>query len=132
MLTEDEDILDEMCNFYEKLYTSKSIPNNEINNYLEVSNVNELSYNDREMCDTFPSLQEYKETVMKLKPNKSPGLDGLPNEFYKCFWDQLSLLFYGILKEIMINGEMTFSQRLAAISLIHKKTKNMFYKITDQ
>ena len=109
VLTEDEDILSEMCNFYEKLYTSKSIPNNEINNYLEVSNVNELSYKNRDMCDTFPSLEECKETVMKLKPNQTPELDGLPNEFNKCFWNQISLLFYGMLKEIMTNREMTFS-----------------------
>ena len=80
------------------------------------------------MCDTFPSLEECKEAVMKLKQNKSPVLNSLPNEFYKSFWDQLSLLFYGMLKEIMTNGEMTFSQRLAAISLIHKKGE----KITDQ
>ena len=82
MLTGNEDILGEMCNFYEKLYASKSIPNNEINKYLEVSNVNELSNNDRDMWDTFPALEECKETVMKLKPNKSPGLDGLRNKFY--------------------------------------------------
>ena len=33
VLTEDEDITGEMCNFHEKRYTSKLIPNNEINNY---------------------------------------------------------------------------------------------------
>ena len=33
VLTEDEDILGEMCKFYKKLYTSKSIPYNEINSY---------------------------------------------------------------------------------------------------
>mgnify|MGYP003692126559 CR=1 FL=1 len=65
---------------------------------------------------------------MKLKTNNSPGLDSFPNEFYTCFWDQLSLLFYGVLKEIMKNGEMTFSQRLAAISFIHKKgRKNVLH-----
>ena len=57
------------------------------------------------MWDTFPALEECKETVMKLKPNKSPGLGGLRNKFYKCFWDQL--LFYGMLKEIMTKGELT-------------------------
>jgi hypothetical protein len=83
--------------------------------------VNKLSDTDKDMCDFFPSLLECKETVMRMKSNISSGLDGLPNEFYKCFWDQLSSLFYNMMKEIFLNGKMTYSQRLAVISLIHKK-----------
>ena len=48
---------------------------------------------------------------MKLKPNQTAGLDGLTNEFYKCFWDQLS-----VLKDLQ-----------SFLSYI-KKVKKMFYK----
>lgn len=37
------------------------------------------------MCDSFPTLEECKDAVMNLKSNKSPGLDGIPNEFYLFF-----------------------------------------------
>lgn len=67
MLTEDDDILEvgKMCNFYEKLYTSKSIPDIELNNniYLEGSNVNEMSNNDRDMRDAFSSLEECNKSL---------------------------------------------------------------------
>ena len=67
---------------------------------------------------------------MNMKLNKSPGLDGLPTEFYQCFWNELSPLFHEMIKEIFQNGEMSFSQRLAVISLIHKKDeKKMFKKL---
>ena len=52
----------------------------------------------------------------EAKTNKSPGLDNLLTKSIN-----VSGIIYGILKEIMTNGEMTFSQRLAAISLIHKR-----------
>lgn len=74
-----------MCNFYEKLYNSNSIPDNEINSYLEDCEIKHLTENDKKMCDSFPTLEECKDAVMNLKSNKSPGLDGIPNEFYLFF-----------------------------------------------
>ena len=35
-----------------------------------------------------------------MKADKSPGLDGLPCEFYKYFWKQVRPYFYDALKEI--------------------------------
>lgn len=93
LLTEDDDILGAMCDYYENLYSSKLISNEDIDLYCKV---NTLSETDKNMCDTFPSMNECKETVMNLKSNKSPGLDGIPNEFYQCFWHQLSSIFYNM------------------------------------
>jgi hypothetical protein len=33
------------------------------------------------------SFEEIKDIVFSLDHNKSPGLDGFPNEFYQFFWD---------------------------------------------
>ena len=100
-----------------------SVPDDEIDN-LYLSSLNSvLSDRDKEFCDTFPSLDECEEAVRNMKPNKSPALDGLTSEFYKCFWDDFKFLFYNCLKSIYNNKEMSFSQRLAVITLIyiHKK-----------
>lgn len=58
---------------------------------------------------------------MNLKLNKSPGLDGLSDEFYQCFWKDLKQLFQDTLKCTFENDQMSYSQRLAVISLISKK-----------
>ena len=109
-LNTDEEILGEMCNFYEKLYDTQNINNSDIENYLRDTDIKRLTDNIKDKCDQFPTLDECKETVMDMKHNKSPGLDGLPAEFYQCFWDQLSELFFEMLTEIFRMNEMTFSQ----------------------
>ena len=35
------------------------------------------------------TFDEFTEAVTKMKNNKAPGIDGLPVEFYKTFWDTL-------------------------------------------
>ena len=64
---------------------------------------------------------ECKEAVFDMKANKSPGIDGLTGEFYKHFWNSISTLFYDALGEIFQSGELSFSQRLSVLTLIHKK-----------
>jgi hypothetical protein len=56
-----------------------------------------------------------------IKHNKSPGLDGLPGEFYQTFWNELRPYFYNSLIQTFYHKRMTFSQRLSLITLIHKK-----------
>ena len=111
-----------MCKFYEELYTSKSVDDNDIDNYLHTLDLdNILSQEEKYFCDQFPSIEECGVAVNNLKCNKSPGLDGLTSEFYKTFWGDIKILFYSALKQIFENKEMSFSQRLAIMTLIHKK-----------
>ena len=87
-----------MCKFYETLYTRKDINDENIDIYLENTTVNIIEGKDKELCELFPTVEECNDAVMSLKNNKSPGLDGLPSEFYKCFWSDISTLFYDVLK----------------------------------
>ena len=117
-----------MCSFYENLYSTNNISPSDIDTYLKNNNIKCLSKNVKDRCDLFPTLEECRETVMNMKHNKSPGIDGLPTEFYQRFWDKLSELFFEMLKEIFQSNEMTFSQRLAVISLIYKKGEKSLLK----
>ena len=86
----DNDILKEICSFYEKLYQSKQINNNEINSYLSELEIDrKLNEKEKFFCDEIPTLNECEEAVLNLKDNKSPGIDGIPNEFYKTFWNEI-------------------------------------------
>lgn len=78
-----------MCSFYEELYGSKNISSSDIENYIEnrLSNSDfmSLSENVKNTCEQFPNIEECRDTVMNMKYNKTPGLDEIPVEFYKCF-----------------------------------------------
>ena len=73
----DSGILGQMCSYYEKLYQSKNIDDNEIDAYLNDSNIPQFSSIEKDTCDIFPTIEECKEAVFNMKPNKSQGLDGL-------------------------------------------------------
>ena len=104
------------------MYTSRNIRNENIDIYLSsLDNISCLSNEDKKFCDTFPTLKECETAVNEMKTNKSPGIDGIPNEFYKKFWNDINYLFYNALREIYDNNEMSFTQKLAIMSLIHKK-----------
>jgi len=53
-----------------------------------------LSDEQSKQLDSGLQLQELSEAVMKLSTGKTPGLDGLPAEFYKHFWNLLKDDFY--------------------------------------
>ena len=53
--------------------------------------------------------------------NKSPGLDGIPSEFYIKFWNQICNVVVGSFNESYKDGQLSESQRSAVISLIFKK-----------
>ena len=56
-----------------------------------------------------------------MKSGKSPGFDGLNSEFYQCFWTDIEDLFNSVMNYIYERQEMSFTQRLAIITLIFKK-----------
>ena len=63
----DNDILKEICTFYENLYQSKQINNNEINLYLiELEFDRKLNEKENPFCYEIP-LHECEEAVLNLK-----------------------------------------------------------------
>ena len=53
--------------------------------------------------------------------NKSPGLDGLTVEFYKCFWYKIEKLVINSLNHGFIKNELSTSQKQGVLSLLFKK-----------
>ena len=64
----------------------------------------------------------------KIQKNKSPGIDGIPIEFYQTFWDLLKELLIQVYDTIYNEGELSSSQRKSVISLIHKDNEKNLLK----
>ena len=106
------DVLSNICNFYESLYQSNNIDDRDIDDYIENAGIPTLDDDSRNMLDTFPSIMECADAVKKMKNNKSPGCDGLPIEFYKLFWNDIKQYYYNSIKRAFEVGEMSFTQRM--------------------
>ena len=118
----DTQILEMCANYYDKLYSSKNINIETINDYLNNTNfTNKLSQNERNDCDEPITLDEINKIVISLKENKSPGLDGLTAEFYKHFWNDLKHIFLEMIIETKEKGIMPETMRRAVVTLIYKK-----------
>ena len=64
---------------------------------------------------------ECLQTVKNVEPDKSPGTDGLPADFYKVFWNDLSDYLVSSLNYALRKGQLSVTQRRGIIKLIPKK-----------
>ena len=72
-----------MRDFYKNLYSSQDVSHDKINRYFsKIESVLTLSKEQQTGCEGQISMQDCEEALKKMKKNKSPGLDGLPIEFY--------------------------------------------------
>jgi hypothetical protein len=66
--------------------------------------------------------------VIKNSPlNKSPGTDGLTNEFYKEYWSLIKKYLVNSLNTSLETGKLNISQRRGIITLIPKPQKDLEY-----
>ena len=114
-------ILDECCKFYKNLYTSQRIDPELIDDYVRNTDMPRLSNEEKEMCDSDITENEVYEAIVRLKHNKSPGIDGLTPEFYKKHWVTLKEPFMDMLKESYENNKLPDTLNQSVITLIFKK-----------
>lgn len=80
-------IVEEMCHFCGNLYTSESIGDVDMGGCLDDVGCPGLGNGGKECCDSLSAVGECADAVNDLENGRSPGLDGVPAEFYKCFWE---------------------------------------------
>ena len=58
-----------------------------------------------------------------MAPEKSPGSDGLPAEFYKLFWEDIKQFLLSALNFAHAKDCLSIMQRRGLITLVPKKNK---------
>jgi hypothetical protein len=110
------------ADFYDNLYMSNNVADSDINNYRTHLNVaKQLSDEERDSIEGDITYDECDIAVKMLKTNKSPGLDGIPSEFYHKFWGKIGNIIVESLNESYEEGQLSDMQRSAVITLIFKK-----------
>ena len=89
-------------------------------------------YNTLNLIQTKKKLYESKITydectkaIQDLPNNKTPGTDGIPIEFYKCFWKYIHNFLLQSYEYSFDNNLLSIEQRRAILSLIPKAGKDI-------
>ena len=120
-------ILRVWCLFYVQLFTAAIL-----NSYDQEFFINcvDLRLSDAEAhsCDGPVTENECLVALKSMKSNRSPGIDGLPYEFYERFWDVLVSDLVDTFNSCADSGCLAFSQHSAIITLLHKKNDKLDVK----
>ena len=109
-------ILEHQKIFYSSLYSDlgKGISNEDLSAYLDKVSIPQICNNTKIICDNELTLEEIHKAIKSLVRNKTPGIDGLPVEFYRVFWEDI--------KNILLN---TYRNSFKKMSTYHKsKARN--------
>ncbi|KAI4884328.1 hypothetical protein NFI96_003224 [Prochilodus magdalenae] len=66
-------------------------------------------------------MQELQVALQSMANGKAPGIDGLPAEFYKAFWDVVGEDLLAMLNDSLVGGHLPLSCRRAVLTLLPKK-----------
>ena len=86
-----------------------------------------LNPEDKEKCKGLLTKEGCLQALIDMSPNKTPGSDGLPAEFYKVFCNDLADYLSNSLNYAYQKGQLSVSQKRGVIKLIPKKDAEPYY-----
>ena len=117
----DADILHAIKTYYSTLYTAQNLDVTLQDQFIDNIDV-KLPEAIKAMMDADIQPEELHLATHLFKKDRTPGIDGLPIEFYLAFWDILQQFFPRLINDIYINGLLpSIQQRMSIITLVHKK-----------
>ena len=119
----DKEILNECEHFFKNLYSShKDAQHVEDSNFFfENSTRKMLDSDEKEDCEGLLTKAECLQAAKNMEPDKTPGSDGLPADFYKVFWNDISDYLVNSINYAFGKGQLSVTQRRGIIKLIPKK-----------
>ncbi|CAB3997114.1 Hypothetical predicted protein [Paramuricea clavata] len=108
------------CLFYVQLFTAAIlVPGDQA--FFLGSLERSLSHTESALCEGAITEDECLKALRQMKNNKSPGVDGLPYEFYTRFWPVLGTDLISVYNDCFSSGCLSFSQQTGLITLLYKK-----------
>ena len=122
--TDNENIMRISTKFYKQLYTSDKV--NEEKQDKLLSNIKtKINLRQKQILDALIELEELRVAIFQMQTEKSPGLDGVPVEFYQEYWEVIKHLYLAFINKVKIYAFPT-GKNTSAIKLIYKKSGEIF------
>ena len=120
LLTKPAEIRKRARCFYAELFKSEWVREQEAEDDF-LNGLPKLSEDSAEKLDGALSLKELNSALMGMENGRAPGIDGLPVEFYKCFWPVVGKDLQEVLNDSFEKGMLPLSCRRAVLTLLPKK-----------
>ena len=122
LVTKQEDVLHHIREYYLDLFKSRD-DNIFDTDFQELG----LKKTKKEIADDLGSLLTASElglVLKKMKPNKTPGIDGITSEFLKVFWGRLKHFITDTINYGFQKGQLSVSMRQSIITCLPKPNKD--------
>ena len=128
IIGQKDEILSELHNFYSLLYTSENDQNSleKMSEFFNNMDIPQIAETDKIKLNAPVIKSEILATLKAMSSNKTPGLDGLPVEFYIVFFNDIIDLLLDMYNFSFTNSLLPQSLRHGVITLLPKKDKDSF------
>lgn len=113
-------VLETAESFYRNLFKKDVLENECVRKVTEMVKV-KISENEKKACDEDITNVEIRDAIANSQLNKSPGSDGLPNEFYKTFVDILAPILLRVYKFMEKEQVVPESMSMGVVTILYKK-----------
>lgn len=120
LLTETSDIRKQATTFYSDLFKSAFTEQPMLSDTF-LNGLPKLRKKSAELLDKPLALEELQAAVGGMQNGRTPGIDGLPVEFYKVFWTVIGQDLLDMLNASISEGKLPLSCRRAVLTLVPKK-----------
>jgi exonuclease III len=117
-VTDIKDILAETSRFYQNLFQSEPVDQALLEYFLK--DVPSLKEEEQTLCEGPITLTECEKAIGAMCDHKSPGLDGLPKEFYSKFFYLVGPKYVAMINRCFEEMVLPDSQRHGVIKLLCK------------
>ena len=125
VITDEGEILSEIGKYYEKIYNNEeenktNFSDNDFDIFMSDLVIPCLDKEQIEFCDRNFVLEDIAEAIKGMKNGSAPGLDGIPIEFYKIFFNQIQTVLFNCFMFSLEKEKLATSQQRGVLSLLHK------------
>ena len=129
LIEDSTQINNEIHQYYQSLYNSETIDKTALNKLISDYNPpGNITQNDQDAMNAPFTIKELERALSKMNNNKSPGMDGLPKEYYTKLWDHIKYDILAYSQELDLLKSLPEKSTTGIIKLIYKKNDARYLK----